>query len=181
VANHISHARHDLFAIAEAVGGAMAPSTVRTCPACGALHRDLRSLRAALGMAWTPRRPRDLLLTTGDAARLRPTLWRRLFELIGSSRDVVTRPLAVGLTGLGIVGLLLTSIPLGAVGGSAASSPSVEMMVGTDPSGTPARDNRVAGDATAPNAVVLVSVGSIALGGSIYALRRIASRSSRVR
>ena len=132
-------------------------------------------------MAWTPRRPRDLLLTTGDVARLRPTPWRRLLGSIGSPRDAVTRPLAIGFTALGLVGLLLTSVPLGAVGGSAASSPPVEIMSATEPSGTPARDQRVVGDATAPHPVVLVSVGSIALGGSIFALRRVASRSSRVR
>jgi hypothetical protein len=181
VADGISHTRHDRFAIAEAIGGAMMPSTVRTCQACGALHRDLQSLRVALRSAWTPRRPRDLLLTTGDVARLRPTPWRRLLGSVGSSRDAVTRPLAIGFTGLGLVGLLLTSIPLGAVGGSAASSPPVEVMSATEPSGSPARDQRVVGDATAPNPVVVVSVGSIALGGSIFALRRVASRSNRVR
>ncbi len=181
MADYVSHARHDRFAIAEAVGGAMAPSTVHTCLACGALHRDLLSIRAALRMAWTPRRPRDLLLTTVDAARLRPTPWRRLFGAIGSTRDAVTRPLAVGLTGLGIVGVLMTSIPLGATSGSAASSQSVEMMNGNDPSGTPAIDHRAGGDETAPNPVVLISVGSIAVGGSLFVLRRFASRSSRVR
>ncbi len=159
----------------------MMPSTVRTCPACGALHRDLQSLRAAFRVAWTPRRPRDLLLTTGDVARLRPTPWRRLLGSIGSPRDAVTRPLAIGFTAVGLVGLLLTSMPLGAVGGSAASSPSVESMSATEPSGTPASDQRVVGEATAPNPVVLVSVGSVALGGSIFALRRVTSRSNRVR
>ena len=159
----------------------MMPSSVRTCPACGALHSDLESLRAALRVAWTPRRPRDLLLTPGDVDRLRPRPWRRLLGSIGSTRDAVTRPLAIGFTALGLVGLLLTSMPLGAVGGSAASSPSVEVMSATDPSGTPASDQRVVGEATAPNPVVLVSVGSVALGGSIFALRRVASRSNRVR
>ena len=157
------------------------PSTARTCPACGALHRDLHSLRAALRMAWTPRRPRDLVLTIGDVARLRPTPWRRLLGSIGSSRDTVSRPLAIGFTGLGLAGLLLTSVPLGAVGGSAAISPPVEIMSATDPPGQPAGDQRVGGDPTAPHPVVLVSVGSIALGGTIFALRRVASRSRRVR
>jgi hypothetical protein len=181
VADGMSHARHDRLAVAAAIGGAILPPTVRTCPSCGALHGDLLTLREALRMAWTLSRPRDFLLTTGDVARLRPTRWRRLSGLIGSSRDAVTGPLAVGFTGIGIIGLLLTGIPLVDDGAAGGSAPPVEIMSATEPSGTPAVDRHVAADTNGPDQLVIVSVGSIALGGSLFALRRVASRSSRVR
>jgi hypothetical protein len=64
-----SHARHDRFAIAAAIGGGLPPATLRTCPACGSLHRDLLSIQAAIRHAWTPRRPRDLRLDQSDLER----------------------------------------------------------------------------------------------------------------
>jgi hypothetical protein len=59
-----------------------------------------------------PARTRDFTLTTSDAARLRGSRWRRLIAAIGSSRDVFSRPLAIGLTTLGVAGLLVASVPM---------------------------------------------------------------------
>ena len=108
-----SHARHDRFAIAAALGGGAVPSTVRTCPSCGALHRDLLSIQVAIRHAWTPRLPRDLRLRRGDTAAGHQTAWQRLLGAFGSARDHITRPLSIGLMSLGIAGLVLANLTVG--------------------------------------------------------------------
>jgi len=87
------------------------PADLAACPDCVALHSDLVAIAAALPDAAIPVRPRDYRLGPADAARLRRTGWRRWFAAVGSSRDTVTRPLAIGLTTLGLAGLLLTALP----------------------------------------------------------------------
>jgi hypothetical protein len=122
VADRGIHARHDRFAFAAAIGGGPGPSTIGTCPACGALYADLADLREALRQAWTPRRVRDLRLSATDAARLRPRRWRTALARIGTARDTLTRPLAIGFTTLGLVGVLLTTVPGLQLGSSAAAT-----------------------------------------------------------
>lgn len=181
-----SHARHDRFAIAGALDSGVLPSTVRTCPSCGALHRDLLSIQTAIRHAWTPRRPRDLRLARRDLADRRRALWRRLVDAFGSSRDTVTRPLALGLATLGIAGLVLTNVPLGSAprvalgGASVAASPET---------GTPALashlstavDGQARSTPPATPSAVIISGASLAAGGTILGLRRIASRRRSVR
>jgi hypothetical protein len=120
VADRGSHARHDRFAIAAALGGDKVPPTIGTCPACGALYADLAVLRDALRRAWTPVRIRDLRLSPADEARLRRPWWRELLASIGSARDTATKPLAIGFTALGLVGVLLTTAPILPMGSAAA-------------------------------------------------------------
>jgi hypothetical protein len=120
VADFGSHARHDRFAIAAALGGDELPPTIGTCPACGALYADLSVLRDALRRAWTPARIRDLRLSPADDARLRRPAWRALLASIGAARDTVTKPLAIGFTALGLVGVLLTTAPILPTGSVAA-------------------------------------------------------------
>jgi hypothetical protein len=116
------HARHDLLLVAEAADrGGRLPAAQAACPDCQALHAELVSLVAALPTAALPTRPRDYTLRPTDAERLRPAGWRRLLGAIGTSRDVVTRPLAIGLTTLGLAGLLVATIP-GALSGSLGSA-----------------------------------------------------------
>lgn len=181
MADSLSHARHDLFAIAAAVGGGDAPPTVATCPHCGALHRDLLSIRTALRHAWTPMRPRDLRLDALDLARLRPALWRRLLVVIGSSRDAITRPLAIGLTSVGIVGVVLTSTAsgLGAMASGAAPE-GVALKVDVGPTATRV-DTDVAQEAAPADPALAMSTGALAAGGGVFLLRRIASRARGVR
>ena len=99
-------------------------STARTliedCAECRDLLADILSLAAAVPTAAVPPRPRDFRLTPADAARLRPAGWRRLIGFFGSARDGFTRPLAVGLTTMGLVGLIVASLPSG-LGGGASS------------------------------------------------------------
>lgn len=185
MAEHTPHARHDRFAIAEALGGGVVPSTVRTCPACGALHVDLLSIQSALRHAWTPPRPRDLRLTIADVARLKPALWRRVLGIIGSAQDAITRPLGIAFTSLGIGGLLLTALPLG-IGAGMATTPVSEYAIRAEQ--TPGMPSDTTGDATAPplttpspDLLLLASVGSLGAGGAIFVLRRVASRTRGVR
>jgi hypothetical protein len=117
-----NHAAHDLVLVAEAADrGGRLPGAQAACPDCLALHADLVLLAAALPASAIPARPRDFTLTADDAARLRPAGWRRWFAAIGTTRDAVSRPLAIGLTTLGLAGLLVATIP-GALPGSSATS-----------------------------------------------------------
>lgn len=133
------HDRHDQMLIASlldrSTDGAerdRAEGLVASCDDCAALHRDLISLRDATRALPTPRRARDFAITTEDAARLRRTGWRRLIAVFGSSRDAFSRPLAIGLTTIGLAGLLLATIP-GALtlgGASTAAVPTGGQAVG---------------------------------------------------
>ena len=88
-----------------------AEALVASCRDCADLHADIVALRAATPAMPTPARPSDYTLTADDAARLRSRGWRRLVSAFGTARDSFSRPLAVGLTTLGIAGLLVASLP----------------------------------------------------------------------
>lgn len=183
-AARVPHTRHDLFAIAEAVGAGSRPAMIGACPACDALHRDLLSIQTAIRHAWTPRRPRDLRLSAADVARLRPVVWRRLLALVGSSRDTVTRPLAVGLTGLGIAGLVAANISIGVIGvagGAAASVPPETATTVEQPVEDPATGDLRAEHERGPDPLIVVSAASLAAGGSALGLRRLAARARAMR
>ena len=148
MADHSSHARHDRFAVADAVGGGMLPVTIHGCPACGTLYADLLRLQHAVRHAWTPARPRDLRLSLADATRLQRGRWRRWLAGIGGQRDALTRPLALTVTGLGLAGLLLTALPPLSFGSAGAMAP-VEKHVAAmaaDPGASPAASAAGPGD-----------------------------------
>ncbi|MEX1173789.1 MAG: hypothetical protein WEG56_14435 [Chloroflexota bacterium] len=125
------HARHDRLRIAAAADRGATPDDVAAaahqlaaCADCARLHADLVAIAAAIPTTTVPPRRRDFTLTPADADRLRPSGLRRWLRVIGTSRDTVTRPLAIGFTTLGLVGLLLASAPSvlpGATGGTALS------------------------------------------------------------
>jgi hypothetical protein len=118
---------------------------VDACRSCAELHVDLLALRTATRALPTPPRPKDYYLSADDADRLRPSGLRRWIVAIGTSRDAVTRPLAIGLTTLGIVGLLVSSAPLVSFGGSASSAAS-----GTAPEAAQPAASQPATDVAAP-------------------------------
>jgi hypothetical protein len=111
------HASHDTLLVAALADRTIgtgdrerAEALVDRCGLCAALRDDLIAIRAATRAQPTPPRPRDYQLTPDDAVRLRPGGWRRLVAAFRSSGDV-TRPLAVGLTTIGLAGLLVAMVP----------------------------------------------------------------------
>ena len=101
---------------------AAAESLVASCGGCAALARDLVAIRGAMTALPTPARRRDYRLTAEDAARLRPSGWRRVLAWLAAPGSSV-RPLATGLATLGVVGLLLTSVPGGLSGLAGNAAP----------------------------------------------------------
>lgn len=118
--------RHDPALIAAAVDDTLTPAEramvdgwLATCAACRGLRDDLAAIATANRQLPTPPRPRDFRITPGDPRAARRATWRELLDWIGSGRDKVTRPLATGLTTLGLVGVLVGA------GGGLIGSPSV--------------------------------------------------------
>ncbi len=126
------HAQHDpLLVVSLAAGdltGAerdLATSLVADCGECATLHDDLLAIARATAALPTAVRPRDFQLTPDQAARLRPLGWRRFAAAFASPRLAMTRQLGVGLTTLGLAGLLVSALPTVNLGmGGAASAPS---------------------------------------------------------
>jgi anti-sigma factor RsiW len=122
------HAAHDTILVASLVDQSLpdaervkAETQIAACGRCAALYADLDALRVATRSMPTPARSRDYTLTPEVAAGLHPRGWRRWVAAIGSSRDVVSRPLAVGLTTLGLAGLLIANVPSFSFGGATSS------------------------------------------------------------
>ena len=116
--NSSDHARHDLLAVAaladrDATGeeAVRAQAQVDACTDCATLHAELVSLTTATRQLPAIERPRDFQLRPEDAQRLRPNRIRRLFGSFGTVRDGFSRPLAVGLTTLGLAGLMVGILP----------------------------------------------------------------------
>lgn len=199
MAESLGHLRHDPLHVAAALDRAARLSPmVELCGRCAALYRDLVALTAALPLSALPARPRAFTLATEDARRLRPGGLRSWWSTLGSARDIVTKPLAVGLTTLGLTGLLLTAIPMLSMGAGAAAGPE-DTAMGVDraaaspaPNGqapaTPASgpDEEVIALATMPDqpgvqATLVVSLGLIGAGSSLFAARRAAGHGRPVR
>ena len=111
---------------------------------------------------------------------------------MGSARDTLTRPLAIGITTLGLAGLLLTAAPtlLLGVGGAASSVPPTRSM--PMPARVPAagrsnarrmrgqrarRTDQVTSAASAegPSPTLRCPSGSSLVGGGLFAVRRVAA------
>ena len=136
---HIDHDRLLVAAYAAGdVSGAdleTALTLVATCADCAALHRDLRSIAGAVAALPALVRPRDFRLAPEQAARLRPSAWRRLLQPFAGPRFAVAGPLGTGLATLGIAGLLVA----GSLGAPlAASAPAGGGAQGPEAAGAPA-------------------------------------------
>ncbi len=139
------HAVHDTMLVASLADHSLAEAErdaaealVSACRQCADLHADLLALRAATRAMPTPTRPIDYMLTARDAVRLRSGGWRRFVAILGTSRDALSRPLAVGLTTLGLAGLLVANVPSFSFSSGAATS--APASVGA-PAGGAAVDN----------------------------------------
>jgi len=124
------HASHDTILVSSladhslpAGERAAAEALVASCSQCADLQADLLALRAATRAMPTPTRPNDYTLTEGDAARLHFGGWRRFVAILGTSRDALSRPLAVGLTTLGLAGLLVSAAPSFMMGSASSTAP----------------------------------------------------------
>jgi len=132
------HASHDTILVSSLADHSLpvteraaAEALVASCTQCADLQADLLALRAATRAMPTPARPNDYTLTESDAARLRSGGWRRFVTILGTSRDALSRPLAIGLTTLGLAGLLVTAAPALMIGGaSSAAAPTVAAPAG---------------------------------------------------
>ncbi len=123
------HAGHDTLLVASLADHSpagpereRATTLVDSCSLCASLHEDLVALSSATRAMPTPPRPRAYTLRPSDAVRLRPGVWRRFIAGIGTARDGFSRPLAVGLSTLGLAGLLVATVP-SILTGSAGAAP----------------------------------------------------------
>jgi hypothetical protein len=137
-----NHADHDLFLIAELAAGEASPvqeeiatAQIAACNDCATLADDLRALSRATAELPRPARPRDFTLTPEMAARIRRRGWRRLLAAFGTPRFELVRPLAAGLTTLGLAGFLLAAVP------GMTGSPSAAPVTGDYSTDGEQRDN----------------------------------------
>jgi len=152
-----SHAEHDLLLVAAFAAGDLgeadrerAELLASTCAECALLAADLRAIATATAALPPRTRPRDFALRPEDASRLQGRGWRRLLGLLAGPRAAALRPLATGLTTLGIAGLLLAALPPIQLGG-AASAPTGVLAPAAAPSGAE-RDSADASGTPAPTA-----------------------------
>jgi hypothetical protein len=146
IATPAAHARHDTSIVAALAArdvdssdaeAQAARDQVASCDACADVLADIVTLQTALPESATPRRPRDFRLTPDDAHRLRRSGWRRFLGQIGSPRDGFSRPLAIGLTTLGLAGVLLASLST-VIGGAGGAAPQRLSPVGSAIQAAPA-------------------------------------------
>lgn len=152
----LPHEAHDRLLVAALADGDLAPderdratALTAACGDCGRLHDDLVSIARATAALPAAVRPRDFRITAEQAARLRPAGWRRLIAAFAAPRLAFTRPLGIGLTTLGLAGLLVSNVPLQlGAGGAATPAPSTEYQAIDSASGQP----DVVGEGAAPAA-----------------------------
>lgn len=136
------HAQHDQLLVVSLAAGDLtgadrdrAASQIATCAECALLNDDLLTIARATAALPAAVRPRDFQLSPEQAARLRPAGWRRFVAAFASPRLAMTRQLGVGLTTLGIAGLLVStigSINLGMGGSAAAPAGQQELLSGSE-------------------------------------------------
>lgn len=134
------HAQHDHLLVVSLAAGDLtgadrdrATSQIATCAECALLHDDLLAIARATAVLPAAVRPRDFQLSPEQAARLRPAGWRRLVAALASPRFAMTRQLGVGLTTLGLAGLLVSVLPTLQLGaGGAASAPGQQELLSTN-------------------------------------------------
>jgi hypothetical protein len=124
------HAQHDPLIVVSLAAGELtgtdrdlAAALIATCADSASLHDDLLAIARATAALPPATRPRDFQLSPDQAARLRPAGWRRFVAAFASPQLAMTRQLGIGLTTLGLAGLLVSVLPtvqLG-MGGSAAA------------------------------------------------------------
>jgi hypothetical protein len=156
------HALHDEELVAAMASGSLddeaelgrARSFVERCTACRSLHDDVAAITAAVqaDARGTMAAPRDFRLTVDDARRLGGPV--PIGGLVLSFRRALASfglPVGASMAALGIVGLLVGSLSLGAAGsagpmaaGATATSAPAELQTESGPDGPKASDRTVA-------------------------------------
>lgn len=123
-----SHTEHDPLLIAAFTAGDLGGADLERaellasgCPDCALLAADLRAIATATAALPPAVRPRDFSLRAEDAARFRRRGWRGLVRAFAGPGSGALKPLATGLTTIGLAGLLLAAMPTIQLGGSAAA------------------------------------------------------------
>jgi hypothetical protein len=123
-----SHASHDLVQVAalaaddlEGTERTAIEAIVARCSPCRLLFDDLRSIAHATAALPAVPRTRDFRISHEDAARLRPVGWRRFLAAFSGARLGIPRSVAIGLTTVGVAGLVFSAIPTGGLAGLGSS------------------------------------------------------------
>jgi hypothetical protein len=128
------HDQHDQLLVVSLAAGDLtgadrdrATSQIAECAECARLNDDLLVIARATAALPAAVRPRDFQLSPEQAARLRPAGWRRFVAAFAQPRLAMTRQLGVGLTTLGIAGLMLSAIGSINIGfGMGAAAPAAQ-------------------------------------------------------
>ena len=169
------HAQHDNLLVVSLAADDLsaadrdrATSQIASCAECALLHDDLLAIARATAVLPAAVRPRDFHLSPEQAARLRPGGWRRFVAAFASPRLAMTRQLGVGMTTLGLAGLMVSalgSVDMGA-GSAAAPAPGQQEILSTNefsaggqPDASPADAAAAPSGAAASAAVPVVGAG----------------------
>jgi hypothetical protein len=177
---HDNHDRHDRFLVAALAAGDLegraltdAEELVDACADCAELLADIRTIAAATAALPLLPRPTDFRLSPDTAERLSARGWRGILVRLADTRFGFSRPLAVGLTTLGLVGVIAGSIP-GAMGGAGSGGAPAQPANGNaynvseDQSGAPAGASAPPASAVpAPTAAVQREAGSAGPASSV--------------
>jgi hypothetical protein len=163
MSSHDRHDRHDRFLVAALAAGDLettalddAQELVAACAECAELLADLRSIAAATAALPTLPRPTDFRLSPDTAERLGARGVRGLLVRLADSRFGFSRPLAVGLTTLGLVGVIAGSIP-GAMGGAGFGRAPVQNISGNVPNATQDQSGAASGAEPPPASALAAS------------------------
>jgi hypothetical protein len=177
-----SHAEHDpLLIAAYSAGDLGAPDSEQaallasTCRECGLLAADLRAIATATAVLPKPVRRRDFSLSAEDAARLRKGGWRGFMRTLAGPRSAALKPLATGLTTLGIAGLLLAALPAIQLGSSAGSPIGATAPTASSEADTTSDNYFAPAASTGPDRVGAPAAGSAPPRDRIPAARPVAS------
>ena len=167
-----SHDRHDTMLVAALAAGDLAATDrdqaialTASCADCATLRDDLIAITRATASIPPPiaASGRDFRLTPTDAARLRPGGWRRLVAAFSAPRTTFTRPLGVGLTTLGLVGLLIGNVQI--TPGGTASTDSAARPEAASSGDFGAGDGRAAASGGAPMTAASRDPGDVSVAG----------------
>lgn len=167
------HAQHDPLLVvslaADDIAGAdrdRATALIAECPDCARLHDDLLVIARATAALPAPARPRDFKLTREDAKRLQPGGWRRFAAGFASSRLLVSRQIGVGLTTIGLAGLLLSTLSSMPFGMATSGAASLAARDAAGQAAAPVASSAEGGGSKAPGAASSNRYGSDLTDGS---------------